>query len=125
MPAWLQVVTTVGGLLGLGAGAFSPWFVRAQLRKFKAEGNVSEATAAETIQRSAAALLQPAVERAIQLDAQLKIANGQVFDLTLRLSTAQAEVADLRNQMDRMSKDLVAKTEELERIRREYRGPTG
>lgn len=117
MPGWLQVVTAVCALFGIGAGGASPFFVKAQIRKFKTEGNVSEATAAETIQKSATALLQPAIERAIQLDAQLKLANGQVFDLTLKLGSAQAEVASLRNQVDQMSKDLVAKTAELERLK--------
>ena len=125
MPIWLQAVTAIGGLLGLGAGAFSPFFIRAQLRKFTAEGNVSEATAAETIQRSASALLQPAVERAVQLDKDLKSANEQVFRLTLDLASANAEVASLRNQMDKMSKELVAKTEELEELKRRYSGLPG
>jgi len=120
MPPWVQIVVALGGITGLGAGVGSPFFIRAQLKKFKADSNVSEATAAETIQRSAQALLAPAVERAVQLEQQLKAANTQVFDLTIKLGTANAELADLRNKMDSMSKELVAKEAELERIRREY-----
>lgn len=122
MPPWVQIVVALGGLTGLGAGIGSPFFIRAQLKKFKSDSNVSDATAAETIQRSAQALLLPAVERATQLEAQLKLANGQVFELTLQLGTAQAEVASLRNQMDKMSKELVAKSGELEELRRRYDG---
>jgi chromosome segregation ATPase len=125
MPSWLQAVVAIGGLLGLGAGVGSPFFIRSQLRKFTAESHVSEATAAETIQRSASALLQPAVERAVQLDRDLKTANEQVFRLTLDLASANAEVAGLRNQMDKMSKELVAKTEELETLKRRYDGLSG
>lgn len=125
MPTWVQIVVALGGVLGLGTGIGSPFFIKAQLKKFHAESGVSDATAAETIQKSATALLQPAIERAVQLDAQLKAANGQVFDLTIKLATAQAEVAELRNQMSAMSKDLVAKTEELEVLKRRYDGLPG
>lgn len=122
MPAWVQIVVALGGLLGLGAGVGSPIFIRAQLKKFRADANVSDATAADLIQKSATALLQPAVERAVQLEKDLASANKRAFELTVQLSTAQAEVADLRNQVDKMSKDLVSKSAELEELKRRYGG---
>lgn len=126
MPAWVQAVVALGGILGLGTGIGSPFFIRAQLKKFRSDSGVSDATAAETIQRSAQALLAPAIERAVQLDKDLAVANGHVLTLTIQLAEANAEVAGLRGQMDKMSKELVAKTEELEDLKRRYaNGITG
>jgi cell division protein FtsB len=48
-----------------------------------------------------------------------------VFTLTMNLAAANAEVADLRNQMDKMSKELVEKTAEIEALRGGSNGTTG
>jgi chromosome segregation ATPase len=122
MPGWLQTLTGICALLGIGGVGASPFFIKAQIRKFKTDGNVSEATAAETIQKSATALLQPAIERAVQLDMDLKTSQARVFQLTLDVASANAEVAQLRNQVDKMSKDYSAVVEELEDLKRRYGG---
>jgi capsule polysaccharide export protein KpsE/RkpR len=124
MPVWVQAVVALGGVLGLGTGIGSPFFIRAQLKKFKSDSGVSEATAAETIQKSATALLQPAVERAVQLQIDLTAANAQVFRLTVDVASANAEVASLRNQVDSMSKELTQAYQELEVLRGGSGGPT-
>lgn len=117
MPVWVQMVTALGGILGLGVAGGSPFFIRAQLRKFRADSGQSDATAAETIQRSAQALFLPAVERAIQLETDLATARKQVFDLTVALAGAQQEVSALRGQVAKMSTELQEARVELDQYR--------
>lgn len=116
MNVWGDIVVAALGLLG-GGSLTGLLLVKRQARKVSADAQVSEATAAEVLSKTAASLVEP-------LSRQLKEAEGRAHNLNVQLTQtqgeltmAQSEVQQLRSQVQQLTADVTRLTEENERLR--------
>lgn len=119
---WLGIAGLIVGGGGLG-WLLKAFFIPAEKRKIHALAKISEADAAEKVSEIALKLLEPARQEIDRLntrlataDTRLATAEDLVQKLTASLRSAQAEVSDLRNDIQRMTKDHTAAIEEIQRL---------
>ena len=110
---WLKdiapLLIALGGLGGLAAVLLVP----AQIRKYRSEGNLSDADAASKISAASVAMLEPAQNEMKRLEERLKKQNVRADQLKLKadelqskLDSTTAELQTLRNVVSAMSKEL-------------------
>lgn len=98
----VQIVLTLGGLGGITALLMVP----GQLKKLKADTQVSEVDAAAKLSAAAVAMLSPASEELARLQIRLTSALTHAGLLEEQLKSSQVEIQTLRNQVTVMSKEL-------------------
>ena len=116
------LVTEISKLIGGGLASVGIWQLVLFLvnkRGNRAAASKVEAEAVQIVSAAAKELVEPLRQNAKELEQRLKTANRRAEGLEEKLASAQAEVQQLRTQMDRMTKDLVAAHEELARLKGE------
>lgn len=113
---WKIVVAMAGILVGT-SGITALFLIPAQKRRIRSEGQLSEADAATKLSDAALKLLEPARQEIDRLNGRLTRAEERVHQLTEDLRSAQAEVADLRTQVFRATKDHASAIEEIHLLR--------
>lgn len=112
---WKIIAAIVGTLLG-ASGIGGLLLIPSQKRKYRSEGQLTETDAATKLSDAALKLLEPARQEIDRLNNRLANAEQRVELLTEALRTAQAEVAELRSQVSRATKDHAAAIEEIQRL---------
>ena len=109
MTAWIPVIVAVFGSLGSGWLA-ALLLIRRQAKKLDADTDLTEASAADTLAGVAVKLVEPLTKR-------LADAESKASALGAALEAAQVELQSLRSTVERLTKELEAKSAELENAR--------
>ena len=109
MTAWIPVIVAIFGGLGSG-GLAGLLLIRRQAKKVDADTDLTEANAASTLAGVAVKLVEPLTKR-------LADAEAKATALNAALEAAQVELQSLRSTVERLTKELEAKSAELENAR--------
>ncbi|MBN6037486.1 hypothetical protein [Amycolatopsis sp. 195334CR] len=109
MPWWVTILVAVLSVFG-GGTLGSLLSVRRVGRKIAAETEQSRADAVTVIAEAAKGMVEP-------LAKSLKVAEERADRLNNKLMLAEAEVQELRGQVERLTKDVQAKQAELDELK--------
>lgn len=109
MPAWVDAAVQGVAALGGVGGVVAAVLYRHQRRQLAAQTDRARVDAAQVLTNAALTLLDPYRQQIRDLEQDLREAREQAHILSGQLTTALAELQDLRNQVSIMTKELDAR----------------